>query len=91
MEKKPTPFGNRVLVKVNEPKKELGFGLIIPDAVLEKPQRAIVVAAGSGTKDEPMEVKEGDDILFTKGRGLELEIEGGKVLLLSMKDILLKL
>jgi chaperonin GroES len=63
-------------------------GIIIPDTAKEKPQKGTVVAAGPGTKDEKMEVKVGDVVLYGKYAGSELSIEGKDYLMMRQSDIL---
>ncbi len=63
-------------------------GIIIPDTAKEKPQHGTIVAAGNGTKDEEMILKEGDEVLYGKYSGTELEIEGTKYLIMRQSDVL---
>ena len=63
-------------------------GIIIPDTAKEKPQHGTIVAAGNGTKDEEMILKEGDEILYGKYSGTELEVEGTKYLIMRQSDVL---
>ena len=63
-------------------------GIIIPDTVKEKPQRGKVVAVGNGTKDEEMILKVGDEVLYGKYAGTELENEGEKYLMMRQSDVL---
>ena len=63
-------------------------GIIIPDTAKEKPQHGTIVAAGNGTKDEEMILKEGDEILYGKYSGTELEVEGTKYLIMRQNDVL---
>ena len=63
-------------------------GIIIPDTAKEKPQRGIIVAAGTGKKDEPMTVKVGDNVLYGKYAGTEITIEGQDLLIMRESDIL---
>jgi len=62
--------------------------IIIPDTAKEKPQHGTIVAAGNGTKDEEMILKEGDEILYGKYSGTELEVEGTKYLIMRQSDVL---
>ena len=62
--------------------------IIIPDNAKEKPQRGTVVAAGPGTKDEPITVKIGDTVLYGKYAGTELKLEGKDYLIMRESDIL---
>ncbi len=61
---------------------------IIPDTAKEKPQRGKVVAVGNGTKDEEMILKVGDEVLYGKYAGTELENEGEKYLMMRQSDVL---
>ena len=63
-------------------------GIIIPDTAKEKPLQGKVVATGNGTKDEEMVVKVGDEVLYGKYSGTELELEGTKYLIMRQSDIL---
>ena len=62
-------------------------GLYIPDNAKEKPMQGTVIAAGPGSKDEPMEVKKGDEVLFGKYSGTEVTVEGKKYLIIKQSDI----
>ena len=86
------PLADRVLVKVEEETKTMG-GILLPDTAQKKSQKGVVVAVGSGKMTEegkrlPLEVKEGDEVLFAKYSGNEIEDKGEKYLLLSERDIL---
>ena len=81
------PLADRVLV-VPAPAEEKIGGIIIPDTAKEKPLRGIVKAAGKGTKDEDMVLKEGDEVLYGKYAGTELELEGEKYLIMRQSDVL---
>ncbi len=63
-------------------------GIIIPDSAKEKPLRGTVLAAGKGTKDEEMVVKENDVVMFGKYAGTEIELDGEKLLIMRQSDIL---
>ncbi len=63
-------------------------GIIIPDTAKEKPQRGRIVAVGQGTKDEQMLLKEGDEVLYGKYAGTELENDGEKYLMMRQSDVL---
>ena len=68
------PLADRVLVLPAQAEEKVG-GIIIPDTAKEKPQHGTIVAAGNGTKDEEMFLKEGNEVLYGKYSGTELEIE----------------
>ena len=82
------PLGTRVLIEVQEAEEKTSSGIIIPDSAQEKPQKGTVVAVGPGTKDETMEVKVGDTVLYGKYSGTELKLEGAEYLMMSQSDIL---
>ena len=87
------PLADRVLVKVEEEETKTMGGILLPDTAQKKSQKGVVVAVGSGKMTEegkrlPLEVKEGDEVLFTKYSGTEIEDKGEKYLLLSERDIL---
>ena len=82
------PLADRVLIKPDAAEQKTKGGIYIPDTAQEKPQRGVVIAAGSGTKDEKMEVKEGDVVLYGKYSGTELNIEGNDYLIMRQSDIL---
>ena len=81
------PLADRVLVLPAQAEEKVG-GIIIPDTAKEKPQHGTIVAAGNGTKDEEMILKEGDEVLYGKYSGTELEIEGTKYLIMRQSDFL---
>ena len=87
------PLADRVLVKRSEDSEEKSAGgIIIPDTAKEKPQRGTVVAVGPGAKKDdgsraPMDVKEGDSILFGKYAGTEIKMNGEEFLIMREDDI----
>ena len=81
------PLADRVLVLPAQAEEKVG-GIIIPDTAKEKPQNGTIVAAGNGTKDEEMVLKEGDEVLYGKYSGTELEVEGTKYLIMRQSDVL---
>ena len=81
------PLSDRVLVRPAQAEEKVG-GIIIPDTAKEKPQHGTIVAAGNGTKDEEMILKEGDEVLYGKYSGTELEVEGTKYLIMRQSDVL---
>ena len=82
------PLADRVLVEPMKAETKTASGTIIPDNAKEKPQKAIVVAVGNGSKDHSMTVKVGDTVLYGKYSGTELKFEGKDYLIMSEKDIL---
>ena len=87
------PLGDRVVVKrVKEETKSSG-GIIIPDTAQEKPSQGEIVAIGPGGRDEagkliPIDLKVGDRVLFGKGSGTEVKIDGQDLLIMKESDIL---
>ena len=87
-ELKIKPLGDRVIVQPQEAEEKTASGIIIPDSAKEKPQKGTVVAAGPGTKDEKIEVKVGDTVLYGKYAGTEFSFEGDDYLIMRQSDIL---
>ena len=85
---KVKPLADRVLVKPAKAEEKTASGIIIPDSAKEKPQRGEIVAVGNGTKDEEMQVKVGDVVLYGKYAGTELEFDGETYLIMRQSDIL---
>lgn len=81
------PLADRVLIEPAEAEQKTASGIIIPDTAKEKPQRGKVVAVGNGTKDHDMTVKVGDQVLYGKYAGTELELEGKKYLIMRQSDV----
>jgi chaperonin GroES len=81
------PLADRVLVLPAQAEEKVG-GIIIPDTAKEKPQRGKVVAVGQGTKDDAMILKAGDEVLYGKYAGTEIENEGEKYLMMRQSDVL---
>ena len=82
------PLADRVLVQPSEAETTTSSGIIIPDTAKEKPQRGKIVAAGPGTKENPVTVKVGDIVLYGKYAGTELQHEGVDYLIMKETDIL---
>lgn len=82
------PLADRVLVEPKEAETKTASGLYIPDTAKEKPQEGKVISAGPGKKDEPMEVKVGDEVIYGKYAGTEVTVEGKKYLIVKQSDIL---
>ena len=82
------PLSDRVLVLPNPAEEKTAGGLFIPDTAKEKPLAGKVVAAGPGTADVKMEVKEGDTVLYGKYAGTEINIDGTDYLIMKQNDIL---
>ncbi|MBO5545694.1 MAG: co-chaperone GroES [Bacteroidales bacterium] len=82
------PLADRVLIEPKEAETKTASGIYIPDTAKEKPQQGTVLAAGPGKKDEPMEVKVGDQVLYGKYAGTEVTVEDKKYLIVKQSDIL---
>ncbi len=82
------PLADRVLIEPQEAQTKTASGIYIPDTAKEKPQQGKVVAAGPGKKDEPMEVKAGDVVLYGKYAGTEVTVDDVKYLIVKQSDIL---
>jgi chaperonin GroES len=81
-------LAGKVLVQPQAAEEKTSSGIIIPDSAKEKPLRGTVILTGAAKKDEAMEVKAGDTVLYGKYAGTELSIEGVDYLLISQTDIL---
>ena len=84
------PLADRVLVRPAAAETQTVSGIIIPDSAKEKPLRGEVLAVGNGTKDEQMVLKAGDQVLYGKYAGTELELDGEKFLIMRQSDVLAK-
>ena len=82
------PLGTRVVIEPKEAETMTAGGLYIPDNAKEKPQQGEIVAVGPGAKDEPMEVKVGETVLYGKYAGTEVKLDGEDHLVLREEDIL---
>ena len=88
------PLGDRVVVKANDDQdSRTASGLVIPDTAKEKPQLGEVLAVGPGEVNDqgertPMDVKEGDTVVYSKYGGTEIKFEGQEYLILSSRDLL---
>ena len=87
------PLEDKLLVQIVEAETTTASGLVIPDTAKEKPQEATVVAVGPGRTDDtgkrvPMDVAEGDVVIFSKYGGTEIKYAGEDYLILSQRDIL---
>ena len=87
------PLGDRIIIEIVEVEEKTAFGIVLPDSAKEKPQTGKVVAVGTGrvldngTRVE-LDVKEGDEILFSKFAGTEVKYEGVEYLILRESDVL---
>jgi chaperonin GroES len=89
------PLGDRLIVEVLEEEETTVSGIVLPDTAKEKPQRGRVLAVGPGARNDrgeivPMEVAEGDEIIFSKYGGTEVKVGGDDVLILRQTDVLAK-
>ena len=89
------PLGDRLIVEVLEEEETTTSGIVLPDTAKEKPQRGRVLAVGPGSRDEdgkhiPMDVAEGDEIVFSKYGGTEIRVGTDEVLILRESDVLAK-
>ena len=90
---KMQPLGDRVVIQPTPREEMTKSGIVLPDTAKEKPQEGKIIAAGPGRltdegSREPMDVKEGDTVLYAKYAGTEFKIEGEELLIVSQKDIL---
>jgi chaperonin GroES len=90
------PLGNRLVVQPIEEEEITAGGIVLPETAKEKPQKGTVLAAGPGERNDdgehmPLEVKEGDTVLFAKYAGTEIKYEGKKLLIMRESDVLAKL
>ncbi|RLS36332.1 MAG: co-chaperone GroES [Planctomycetota bacterium] len=93
---KINPLDDRVVVRPNEAEETTAGGIVLPDAAKEKQQRGTVLAVGPGRlldsgERSPISVKVGDQVLFGKYGGTEIEVDGEEVKILRESDILAKL
>jgi chaperonin GroES len=87
------PLEDRILVQPLEAEQTTASGLVIPDTAKEKPQEGKVLATGPGRIDDngnriPLDVAEGDIVIFSKYGGTEVKYDGQEYLLLNARDIL---
>jgi len=93
MSQKLTPLHDRILVRRIEEGETVRGGIIIPDSAKEKPQEGEVIAVGKGKSNDegktfPLDVKEGDRILFGKYSGSEIKIDGEEFLIMREEEVL---
>ena len=82
-----SPLSDRVVLKYEETEEKTQSGIILPDRAKEKPQVAVVVAVGPG-KDEEMQVKEGDKVIFSEYSGTEVKLDDEEYTIVSQNDII---
>jgi chaperonin GroES len=89
------PLGDRLIVKPIEEEETTASGIVLPDTAKEKPQKGRVVAGGAGAVNEdgsrrPLDVSEGDEVLYSKYGGTEVTVEDEELLVLRESDVLAK-
>src|SRR5690242_17050944 len=89
------PLGDRLIVEVLEEEETTTIGIVLPDTAKEKPQRSRVLAVGTGPRDEggkhiPMDVEDGDEVVFSKYGGTEIKVGADEYLILREYDVLAK-
>jgi chaperonin GroES len=90
------PLSDRLIVQAIEEEETTASGLVLPDTAKEKPQKGKVVAVGEGNWDEdgekriPLDVAEGDEVLYSKYGGTEIKVDGEDLLVLRESDVLAK-
>jgi len=86
------PLGDRVIVEVVEEEEVTASGIVLPDTAKEKPQRGRVLAVGAGRWEDghriPLDVNEGDEVIYSKYGGTEVKVDGQEYLVLRESDIL---
>jgi chaperonin GroES len=91
------PLGDRLLVQPVEEEETTASGIVLPDTAKEKPQKGKVLAVGDGRYDEdgdkriPLDVAEGDEVLYSKYGGTDITVEGEDLLVLRESDVLAKI
>ncbi|MEJ7648444.1 MAG: co-chaperone GroES [Nakamurella sp.] len=90
------PLEDKILVQANEAETTTASGLVIPDTAKEKPQEGTVLAVGPGRVDDngnrvPLDVAEGDVVIYSKYGGTEVKYAGTEYLILSARDVLAKI
>jgi chaperonin GroES len=90
------PLGDRVVVQPVEEEETTASGIVLPDTAKEKPQKGKVIAAGEGKWDDdgekriPLDISEGDEVLYSKYGGTEIVVDGEDLLVLRESDVLAK-
>ena len=88
------PLGDRLIVRAIEEEETTASGIVLPDTAKEKPQKGKVIAVGDGKINEdtgkrtPLDVKEGDEVLYSKYGGTEIKVDGEELLVLRESDVL---
>ena len=90
------PLGDRLIVRAIEEEETTASGIVLPETAKEKPQKGKVLAVGDGRVNEetgkrtPLDVSEGDEVLYSKYGGTEIKIDGEELLVLRESDVLAK-
>src|SRR6476660_1051572 len=89
------PLGDRLIVEVLEEEESTASGIVLPDKAKEKPQRGRVLAVGPGSRDDngkfvPMDLDEGDEIVFSNSGATEIKVGTDELLILRESDVLAK-
>ena len=89
------PLGDRLIVRAIEEEETTASGIVLPDTAKEKPQKGKVLAVGDGRLDDdgkriPLDVNEGDEVLYSKYGGTEIVVDGEDLLVLRESDVLAK-
>ena len=90
------PLGDRLIVRALEEEETTASGIVLPDTAKEKPQKGKVIAVGDGKVNEdtgkrtPLDVSEGDEVLYSKYGGTEIKVDGEELLVLRESDVLAK-
>ena len=88
------PLGDRLIVQAIEEDETTASGIVLPDTAKEKPQKGKVLAVGDGKINEdtgkrtPLDVAEGDEVLYSKYGGTEITVDGDDLLILNARDVL---
>jgi chaperonin GroES len=88
------PLGDRLLVRPVEEEETTASGIVLPDTAKEKPQKGKVLAVGDGKLEDgkriPLDVAEGDEVLYSKYGGTDITVDGEDLLVLRESDVLAK-
>jgi chaperonin GroES len=90
------PLGDRLIVRAIEEEETTASGIVLPDTAKEKPQKGKVLAVGDGQVNEdtgtrtPLDVSDGDEVLYSKYAGTEIKVDGEELLVLRESDVLAK-
>jgi chaperonin GroES len=89
------PLGDRLIVRALDEEEMTVSGIVLPDTAKEKPQKGKVLAVGDGKLDDdgkriPLDVAEGDEVLYSKYGGTEIKVDGEELLVLRESDVLAK-